>query len=106
MVALMVLAGEASYPAAWGMTAVGAFLAALPGRLRRRKEPRLHSTWQGCVTCFAAGFALVLAAGLGRMNGRLMTGLMEGSVSAYAFGALAWLTAVITARLKERRRRA
>ena len=106
MVALMVMAGDASSPAAWGMTAVGAFLAALPGRIRRRKEPRLRSTWQGCLLCFAAGFVMVLAAGLGHMNGRLMTGLMEGSVSAYAFGTLAWLAAVAAARLKERRRRA
>jgi len=104
--ALMVMAGEANALAVWSMTAVGAFLAALPGRIRHRKEPRLRSTWQGCVACFAAGFVMVLAAGLAHMNGRLMTGLMEGSASAYAFGALAWLAALVASRIKERRRQA
>lgn len=106
LVALMVMAGDAHPLAVWVMTAAGAFLAALPGRIRRRKEPRLRSSWQGCVVCFCAGLVMVLAAGLGRMNGRLLASLMQGSVSAYVFAALAWIAALITARLKERRRRA
>ncbi|MBE5803594.1 MAG: hypothetical protein E7316_03680 [Clostridiales bacterium] len=105
VVTLMVMAAEAHPAAVWAMTAAGAFLAALPGRIRRRKEPRLRSTWQGCLVCFAAGLVMVLAAGLGRMNGRLLMGLMQGSVSAFAFGAAAWLAALIAARVKERRRR-
>lgn len=106
MATLMVVAGQAEPAAVWGMTAVGAFLAALPGRIRRRKEPRLSSSWRGCVVCFAAGFVMVLAAGLGRMNGQLLAGLAQGSVSAWAFGAIAWLAALIASRIKERRRRA
>lgn len=106
MVALMVMAGEAEPLAVWVMTAPGAFLAALPGRIRRRKEPRLRSGWKGCLVCFVAGLIMVLAAGLGRVNGRLLAGLMQGSVSAWAFGAAAWLTGLVVVRLAERRRRA
>lgn len=106
MSALMVMAGESDALAVYAMTAVGAFLAALPGRIRRRKEKRLRSSWQGCVVCFAGGLVLVLAGGLANMNGALLTGLMQGSVSAYAFAALAWLAALVAARVKERRRRA
>lgn len=106
IVALMVMAGDAHPAAVWAMTAAGAFLAALPERIRRRKEPRLRSGWKGCVMCFAAGFLMVMAAGLGRMNGRLLAGLMQGSVSAYVFGAVAWLAGLIAARIAERRRRA
>lgn len=106
IVALMVMAGEAHPAAVWAMTATGAFLAALPERIRRRKEPRLRSGWKGCLAGFAAGFLMVLAAGLGRMNEHLLAGLMQGSVSAYAFGAAAWLAGLITARIAERRRRA
>lgn len=105
LVALMVMAGDANALAVFVMTAVGAFLAALPGRIRRRKETRLRSSWQGCLVCFAAGLAMVLAAGLAQMNGRLALGLMQGSVSAWAFAGIAWLAALVAARVKERRRR-
>ena len=106
MAALMVMAGDANPWAVWSMTAAGAFLAALPGRIRRRKEPRLRSSWRGCLVCFAAGFAMVLSGGLADVNGRIISGLMAGSVGAYAFAALAWLAAFAAARLKERGRRA
>lgn len=106
LVALMVMAGEADPAAVFVMTAAGAFLAALPERIRRRKEPRRRSAWQGCATCFAGGVAMVLAAGLAGMNGRVVIGLMQGSVSAWAFAALAWLAALVAARVKERSRRA
>ena len=71
----------------FAMTVVGAFLAALPERIRRRKEPRLRSTWQGCLVCFGTGVIMVLAAGLARMNGQLLLGLLQGSASAYVFAA-------------------
>lgn len=89
----------------YAMTVVGAFLAALPERIRRRKEPRLRSTWQGCLVCFGAGGIMVLAAGLARMNGQLLLGLLQGSASAYVFAAVAWIAALVAARIKERRRR-
>ncbi|MBQ7844724.1 MAG: hypothetical protein IJ392_01085 [Clostridia bacterium] len=89
----------------FAMTVVGAFLAALPERIRRRKEPRLRSTWQGCLVCFGAGLVMVLAAGLARMNGQLLLGLMQGSASVYVFAAVAWLAGLVAARIKERRRR-
>lgn len=105
LVALMVMAGEAEPLAVFALTAAGAFLAALPERIRRRKEPRLHSGWRGCLVCFASAAAMVLAAGLAQMNGHLAIGLMQGSVSAYAFAGVAWLAALAAARIKERRRR-
>lgn len=100
VVALMVMAGDANLPAAWAMTAAGGFLAALPGRIRRRKAPRQRSTWQGCLVCFGAGLVMVLALGLGQLEGRLAQGLMQGSASAWAFGVLAWLAALITGRIR------
>ena len=106
LVALMVMAGEADPLAVFAMTAAGAFLAALPERIRRRKEPHLRSSWRGCLVCFFSAAAMVLAAGLARMNGRLAVGLMQGSVSAFAFAGVAWLAAAAAARIKERRRRA
>ena len=106
LVLLMILPGDKVSLAAWVMTALGAFLAALPGRIRRRKEPRLRSTWRGCLVCFAACLVMVLAAGLARMNGIRAVGLMQGVVSAWAFAGVAWLSAAAMARIKERRRRA
>lgn len=83
----------------------GAFLAALPERIRRRGEERRRSTWQGCVTCLIAGAVMVLAAGMaGGGDGLLLTGLVQGSVSAYAFAACAWLAGFAVARLRKGRR--
>lgn len=83
----------------------GAFLSALPGRIRRRKEPRLHSTWQGCLSCFIGGVILLLAAGLAHGgDGLHLTGLLQGSISAYAFWAVAMVTGLIAALVRERRK--
>lgn len=101
-VALMVMVGEASLPAAWAMTAAGAFLAALPGRIRRRKAPRQRSAWQGCLVCFGAGLVMVLALGLGQLEGHLAQSLMQGSTGAWAFCAMAWLAALITVRIRRK----
>lgn len=98
----MMAAAQADDTAVWVMAAAGAFLAALPGRIRRREEPRQKSTWQGCALCFAAGAVMVPALALGQMNGRLVAGLMQGSASAWAFAAMAWLAALITARWRRK----
>lgn len=83
----------------------GAFLAALPGRLRRRGQPRRRSTYAGCLRCFAGGVILILAAGLADMcDGLLMTGLAQGSVSAFAFAACAWIAGLALSRLTGGRR--
>lgn len=102
--ALMVLAGQADPLAVWIAMAAGAFLAALPGRIRKRKASRRRSGWRGCAACFAGGAVLTLAAGLGDMNGHLLTGLLAGNVSAWAFAGMVVLGALPGAWLAERRR--
>ena len=83
------------------MLPVGAFLAALPGRLRRHGRLCLRSTWQGCAVCFAGGVLAMLAAGLAEMgDGLSLTGLAQGNVSAWAFAVAAWTAALCVARLK------
>lgn len=78
----------------------GAFLAALPERLRRRGQPHRRSTSLGCVKSFVGGVILILSAGLAGMgDGLLMTGLTQGSVSALAFAACAWVAGLAVSRL-------
>ena len=84
----------------------GAFLASLPGRFRRRGEKR-RSTGRGCLACFLGGVGLMLGAGLaGGGDGLMLTGLLQGSVSAYAFLAVGWASGLIAARLMGRGRAA
>ena len=84
----------------------GAFLASLPGRFRRRGEKR-RSTGRGCVACFLGGAGVALGAGLaGGGDGMMLTGLLQGSVSAYAFLAVSWACGLIAARLMGRGRAA
>lgn len=83
----------------------GAFLAALPGRLRRRGQPHRRSTCQGCIRSFVGGVILILSAALAGMgDGLLMTGLAQGSVSAFAFAACAWIAGLAVSRLAGGRR--
>ena len=103
LLAAYTLAGSRFQGAVLVMLPVGAFLAALPGRLRRRGQPRPRYTWRGCAVCFAGGMAAMLAAGLAQMeDGLTLTGLAQGSVSAWAFAAVMWLAALCAARLKAR----
>lgn len=83
----------------------GAFLAALPGRLRRRGQPHRRSTCRGCLRCFVGGVILMLSAGLAGMgDGLLMAGLAQGNLSAYAFAACAWIVGLAVLRLTGGRR--
>lgn len=84
--------------------AAGAFLAALPGRLKRRAR-LTRPRWTRCLTCFLAGLAMVLACGMAG-TGRILPALLEGSTGAVAFAAAAALTGLITARIAARRGRA
>ena len=103
LLAAYALTGDRFQGALLVMLPVGAFLAALPGRLRRRGQPRPRSTWRGCAVCFAGGMAAMLAAGLAQMeDGLTLTWLAQGSVSAWAFAAVMWLAALCAARLKAR----
>lgn len=105
LLGLMIASAEADPLAVFAATALGAFLAALPERIRHRKEPHLRSGWKGCLICFIAGLFMTLALGLAQVD-QLAAGLMQGSVSAWVFGLIAWLAALGTSRLHERRRRA
>ena len=101
LLAAYALMGDRYQGALLVMLPVGAFLAALPGRLRRHGRPRLRSTWQGCAVCFAGGVLSMLAAGLAEMgDGLSLTGLAQGNVSAWAFAVAAWTAALCVVRLK------
>ncbi len=77
----------AGYPAALAvMLAVGAFLCALPGRLRRRGEPPMRSTPRSCLIALLCGFVMTLASGLARGDsGAMLLGVMQGNLSAWVF---------------------
>lgn len=86
------------------MIVPGAFLAALPERIRHRQETRRMSTWRGCLLMLAAGVTLMLGAGMaGAGDVRAVAGAMQGGVGALIFVACAWLTAFVSARLADRR---
>lgn len=87
-----------------GGVVLGAAIASLPGRLRRRRGPRQRSTSKGCILAFAGGLGMMLAlslAGLGSLE--WLTGAMQGGLGALAFAGTAWLTAFPAARLIGRR---
>ena len=74
--------------ALYAAAAVGAFLAALPGLIRRRRERPLRTTWQRYLLAFLCGAAMLLSVGMA--GGSILPALMEGSVGAYAFVGTAW----------------
>ena len=83
-----------------GAAMIGAFLAALPRRLR--KQSRRKTTLSGCALGFLGGLGSVL--GLGIAGGGVVSGLMQGSASACIFALCAWIPGWIALRLWERRR--
>lgn len=84
-----------------GAITVGAFLGALPGRLRRGGKSRQRTTWQRCLRGFLCGVAMVLAMGLAG-DGRVIPALMAGSAGAYAFCLTALVTGFATVRIMGR----
>ena len=83
--------------------AVGASLASLPGRLRRRGRKGEPIRWQRCLLAFGAGVMMMVGLALAG-SGRILASLYEGSVAAFAFVGLAWLAGLITVRIRERGR--
>ena len=86
---------------------LGAFIASVPGRLRKKKQRRSTTVAQ-CLGCFAGGLLSMLGcltAG-GDFSLLLMTGAMTGTLSGLAFAGTACLVAVLCAALCERRRAA
>lgn len=88
-----------------GAAAAGAFLAALPGRISRRRTRLPRTTWLRCLRNLLCGAAMTLTAGMAG-GGRILPALLEGSTGAYAFVGAAWLTGLVTARIAGRRGRA
>lgn len=86
-----------------GAAVLGAFLAALPGRLRRRTKPE-KPRWTRCVLALVCG--LVMSIGLGLAgSGRILLSLAEGSSGAVAFVLAAWGTGLLTLLIVGRRLR-
>lgn len=87
-----------------GGMAAGAFLVALPGRIRHRREMHGRPGLRGCAFAFAGGAVLMLGVRLAGMDDTMaLAGAMQGSLSALAFAATAWLAAFAAARLAGRR---
>ncbi len=91
-----------------GAFVVGAFIAALPRRLRRRTSPApsaVSPRRRGlrCLGCFLCGAGMALGLGLAG-GGALLPCLLTGSAGAVAFAFSALLTGFITLRIAERRR--
>lgn len=80
-----------------GALSAGAFLGALPGRLRRNRQRSPRTTWPRCLRGFLCGSAMVLAAAMAG-SGRILPAFAEGSAGAWAFVGAAWLTGLITVR--------
>lgn len=83
------------------MTA-GAFIGALPGRLRKSAKPVLRTTWQRALRAFLCGAAMALALGMAG-DGAVIPALMTGSVGAYAFCGVAHAAGFITVRIADKR---
>lgn len=86
-----------------GTAVLGAFVAAVPSRLRRLHDPWRRSTVRGCITAFIGGGLTVMGlqiAGCGDLA--MMCGILQGGLGALAFMGFAWLAAVMTAQLTGR----
>lgn len=90
--------------ALFAAAALGAFLAALPGRLRRRSERPEKPRWMRCLLALACGLVMTASLGLAG-SGRILLSLAEGSTGAMAFAAAAWLTGLLTLLIAGRRLR-
>lgn len=84
-----------------GAIVVGAFLGALPERLRGGGTSHQRTTWLRCLRAFLAGGGMALALGVAG-DGRILPALLTGSAGAFAFCALALVTGFITARIMGR----
>lgn len=89
---------------------LGAFLGALPGRIRRHKSgaKRQRADWKVCAEAFAGGFALLAGAGMagGDPGYFVMGGATAGTLSGWAALVLMLGAGMAAARLRGRRERA
>ena len=86
---------------------VGAFLGALPGRIRQRKSgaKRASAGWKPCAAAFTGGFVLLAGAGLagGDLGYFAMGGAGAGTLSGWAALVLMLGAGMAAARLRGRR---
>ncbi len=85
-----------------GAVTMGAFLGALPGRLRKHARHAQATAWQKCLRAFLSGMAMAFALGL-TGDGRILPALMTGSAGAFAFCGIALVTGCIAGRIMGRR---
>lgn len=86
-------------PAMAAMIAAGAFLAAVPGRVLRRKQPRPKLMWRRCAAGFLGGLGAALGTGLagGSLSLQGLLALGTGGAGSAAFVLTAVLTAMLGA---------
>ena len=85
-----------------GAVAVGAFLGALPGRLKRSAVSAQHTIWQRCLRAFLSGAGLALAFSLAG-DGRVLSAFLTGSAGAWGFGLAALAGGFATVRIMGRK---
>lgn len=85
-----------------GAIAVGAFLGALPGRLRKGRRSCQATTWQRCLRYFLCGLTMALGLGMAG-DGRIIPALMSGSAGAYGFCLAALAGGFIAVRIAWRK---
>ena len=85
-----------------GAVTVGAFLGALPGRLKRSARSAQRTTWQRCLRGFLCGLGLSLGLALCG-DGRMLSALLTGSAGAWGFGIAALAGGFTTVRIMGRK---
>ena len=89
-----------------GGVVMGALVASLPGRLRRRETIRQRISPGRCAACFAGGAAAVTGCCLaeGGFTALLLTGTWTGTVSGMAFAAIVLLSGCLASSAMGRRK--
>lgn len=86
-----------------GMAAVGSFLAALPGRIRRGRQGRDRSDGRHCLAAFIGGVLGMLGLlTMGSAGLPLLSGVLQGSAGSLGMLVCAWTMAFLAARLTGR----
>lgn len=85
-----------------GAITVGAFIGALPARLRKGARSAQSTTWKRALRAFFCGLFMALSFGLAG-DGRILPALMTGSAGAYGFCLAALATGFITVRIMGRK---
>lgn len=85
-----------------GAVVVGAFLGALPGRLRKGAKSAQGTTWQRCLRGFLCGAGMALAFALAG-DAPVLSAFLTGSAGAWGFALCVLLGGFATVRIMGRR---